>query len=76
MKDNDHSSIAQRWARLRFAIIGPLLACPPRRGQLRVELEMLARRRWMHPTSGELVTFGVSTIERWFYIAATNHTTR
>ena len=69
MKDNDHSSIAQRWARLRFAIIGPLLACPPKRGQLRVELEMLARRSWKHPTSGELVTFGVSTIERWFYIA-------
>ena len=26
------------WARLRFAIIGPLLAAPPPRGQLRGEL--------------------------------------
>ncbi len=23
-----------RWARLRFAIIGPVLAAPPRRGEL------------------------------------------
>ncbi len=69
MKDKDSDNTAQRWARLRFAIIGTLLACPPPRGQLRVELERLARRTWTHPTRGEPVTFAVSTIERWLYIA-------
>ena len=69
INDNDHSNIAQRLAWLRFAIIGPLPAYPPKRGQLRYELEMLARRSWKHPTSGEPVTFDVSTIERWLYIA-------
>lgn len=69
MKDNDHNSSGDRWARLRFAIVGPLLACPPRRGQLRDELEALARRSWNHPTSGERVSFAVSTIERWLYKA-------
>jgi len=34
-----------RWARLRFAIIGPLLAAPPAQGELRTALEGLARRR-------------------------------
>ena len=69
MQDNDPSDIAQRWARLRFAIVGPLLACPPRRGQLRYELEVLARRSWRHPTSGAPVSFAASTIERWLYKA-------
>ena len=38
-----------RWARLRFAIIGPLLAAPPAKGELRQALEALAKKRWKHP---------------------------
>ena len=35
-----------RWARLRFAIIGPLLAAPPPRGKLHQRLLDLSRSRW------------------------------
>lgn len=57
------------WARLRFAIVGPLLASPPKRGELRRELKRLARKKWEHPISRKLVSFSVPTIERWYYIA-------
>ncbi len=57
------------WARLRFAIIGPLLAAPPERGELHDALRALAQRRWRHPGTGEDVSFGVSTLERWYYAA-------
>ena len=40
-----------RWARLRFAIIGPLLAAPPKAGALRQALEALASKSWTHPVS-------------------------
>ena len=60
---------AQRWAQLRFAVVGPLLAAPPARGALQAELEKLAARQWRHPTSGAWVSFGRSTIERWFHAA-------
>lgn len=60
-----------RWARLRFSIIGPLLAAPPDAGQLQAALTGLAARRWRHPTAGGDVCFGVSTLERWYYVART-----
>lgn len=59
--------IHELWARLRFSVIGQLLAAPPEKGTLRSELEKLAGREWRHPTTGEPVRFGVSTIERWYY---------
>ena len=58
-----------RWARLRFAIIGPLLAAPPAKGQLQAALRELSGRSWQHPVSGEPVRFGVSTLEGWYYAA-------
>ncbi len=57
------------WAQLRFSIIGGLLASPPPKGQLRKELGFLASRRYRHPTEDRWVTFGASTIERWYYRA-------
>lgn len=59
----------ERWARLRFAIIGPLLAAPPERGELGAALQALSTRQWKHPGTGEAVCFGVSTLERWYYAA-------
>lgn len=59
----------RRWAELRFAIVGPLLAAPPRRGELGKALEELSGRTWHHPTTGAPVRFGASTIERWLYRA-------
>jgi transposase InsO family protein len=58
----------ERWARLRFAIIGPLLAAPPANGDLQTALKELSRRTWQHPITGAPITFGTSTLERWYYI--------
>lgn len=58
-----------RWARLRFAIIGPLLAAPPAAGELQSALTALSAKSWRHPRSGIDVRFGVSTLERWYYAA-------
>lgn len=59
----------ERWAQLRFSVVGHLLAAPPARGDLQRELERLAEKKWRHPVTGAPTTFGVSTIERWYYEA-------
>lgn len=67
---NDNDTPARvRWARLRFSIIGPLLAGPPEKGELKARLDELAARSWRHPTTGESARFSFKTIERWFYAA-------
>ena len=58
-----------RWARLRFSVIGALMASPPAPGGLRQALLVLAAKTWRHPDSGLDVHFGVSTLERWYYAA-------
>jgi putative transposase len=58
-----------RWARLRFAIIGPLLAAPPAAGELHDALNALAAKAWRHPFTGLEIRFGCSTLERWYYAA-------
>ena len=57
------------WAHFRFSVIGGLLARPPDPGKLQKELQEVARRRYRHPISGDWVSFGASTIERWYYRA-------
>lgn len=59
----------ERWANLRHAIVGALLAAPPRRGELRAALEALAARTYQHPITGEPVQFAFSTVERWLHLA-------
>jgi transposase InsO family protein len=58
-----------RWARLRFAVIGRLLAAPPELGELASILNELAAKSWQHPTTGAPVQFAVPTIARWYYTA-------
>jgi len=58
-----------RWARLRFAIIGPLLAAPPARGEVGKTLKQLSLKSWRHPVSGIPVRFSTATLERWYYTA-------
>ena len=58
-----------RWAHLRFSIIGNLLAAPPEAGLLLGALEALASRPWRHPETGLDIRFSASTLERWFYNA-------
>jgi putative transposase len=69
VKKTDHRSHHERWAYLRFCVVGQLLAAPPPKGELRAELERLAAREWPHPITGRLVRFGVSTLERWLHKA-------
>ena len=65
----DGNEYRERWARFRFAVVGPLLASPPQRGELGRELEQLGERTWKHPIEEHPVRFGVSTLERWYYQA-------
>ena len=59
----------ERWAQLRFSVVGPLLAAPPSAGELKLELQVLAGKTWNHPITGASVRFGFSTIERWYHQA-------
>jgi transposase InsO family protein len=59
----------ERWANLRFSVVGHLLAAPPRRGELQAELERLAAKQWRHPVTNEPTCFGLKTIQHWYYQA-------
>ena len=68
--DTHHADTHQaRWARFRFSIIGPLLSAPPEGGELKSTLEELSKKQWRNPTTGNPISFSVSTLERWFYRA-------
>jgi putative transposase len=71
MANHDPVSVRphDRWAHVRFAVIGALLAAPPQPGELHEALTALAARTWQHPTRGGPVRFARSTIERWYYQA-------
>ena len=70
MANDDHAPSARvRWARLRFQILGPLMATPADDGELKARIEELAARAWRHPTTGESIRFSFKTIERWWYVA-------
>lgn len=69
MSKQESSPARLRWARLRFSIIGPLLASPPESGELAARLDELCAKAYAHPTTGERVRFARSTLERWFYQA-------
>lgn len=60
----------QRWAQFRFSVIGELLSCPPLKGQLQQAICQLAQKNYRHPIdSNRVISFGASTIERWYYKA-------
>jgi transposase InsO family protein len=69
VKTSDTVSNHERWAYLRFSVVGQLLAAPPPKGELRREIEKLAAREWRHPITGLPVRFGVSTLQRWHHRA-------
>ena len=57
MSNHHDQQDRDRWARLRFAIIGPLLAAPPEPRQLHAALRDLSAKTWRHPvhrTAGAL----------------------
>lgn len=57
------------WSQLRFSVIGGLLARPPEPGKLGEEIKRLSGRCYRHPQKDAWVSFGASTIERWYYRA-------
>jgi len=65
---NDERTV-DRWARLRFAIIGPLLAAPPASGELKASLESLACKTWKHPINGTAFHYSAASLERFYYRA-------
>ena len=67
--DHESQNHPDPWGQFRFAVIGSLLTCPPEPGELQEELRRLAKRTYRHPRTGSPVTFGFSTIERWYYQA-------
>ena len=67
--NKDNVSRLHSWAQLRFSIIGGLLASPPEPGELGRQFKILASRRYQHPYKDECITYGASTIERWYYKA-------
>ena len=69
MRQHDETPAAVRWARLRFSIIGSLLASPASSGELKARIEELAARSWRHPTTGEPTRFSFKAIEHWYYAA-------
>lgn len=68
-RDEHGRRIPDRWAQLRHAVIGSLLASPPAPGTLHERLTALSTQPWTHPITGDRVRFGCSTIERWYYAA-------
>jgi len=69
MSDPEGTPPSVRWARLRFAVVAPLLASPPEHGELQERIAVLAAQKWKHPSTGEPISFDFKTIERWYYIA-------
>jgi putative transposase len=67
MGERRQSRIHDRWAQLRFSVIGQLLAAPPPKRALRSAFAKLAEQEWRHPATGEPVRFAASTIRRWYY---------
>jgi transposase InsO family protein len=69
MGEKNSATVHQRWALFRFSVVGSLLAAPAAHGELQVQLALLAAKSWEHPVSGKPTSFGLSTIQRWYYQA-------
>jgi hypothetical protein len=63
---------SQRWAQVRFAIIGTVLAHAgdQTQGGLRDQLRQLAQQMWQHPITGAPVRFAFSTMNRLKYFVS------
>ena len=66
-QEDDETPARLRWARMRFAIIGHLLASPPPPGEVGARIAELAKTPWRHPTTGDVLHISAKTIERMYY---------
>ena len=63
MGGKTHETTQEKWARLRHAVVAPLLVSPPEPGAMGAMLEMLSKQRYRHPTEPDRwETFGRSTV--------------
>ena len=69
MSQDEQAPARLRWARLRFSIIGQLLASPPEPGELAGRITELAAKPWRHPTRAQMMKLSAKTIERMYYAA-------
>jgi putative transposase len=69
LSDSQTPRSHERWAHFRLSVVGSLLSAPPSPGDLDAEIGRLALKAWRHPITGAPVSFGRSTIERWYYEA-------
>lgn len=69
MSQDEQAPARLRWARLRFSIIGQLLASPPEPGELAGRIAELADKPWRHPSRDETLKLSAKTIERMYYAA-------
>ena len=67
MGPGDETPMPLRWARLRFSIVGPLLASPPKWGELAGRIDALAAMTWKHPATGKELHYKAKTIEKMYY---------
>ena len=61
------SERANATALFRYGVIASLVGTDFDHGELKAELRRLAKQRWRSPGSPHTRTFGVSTLERWYY---------
>ncbi len=66
-------SVRDRMARLRFSIVGCLFAAPPKKGELKASIDMLAAKLWRDPLTGLDEMYSAKSIERWYYEAKCAH---
>jgi len=60
-------SKSERIGEFRLKIIGSLLASPPVQGDLKIQISKLADKSWLHPITGETLSYSIPTLERWYY---------
>jgi putative transposase len=56
-------------AEFRFAVIADLLVSPPCEGGLRQTIDLISRKPWKDPATGQPLQLSRRTIERWYYLA-------
>lgn len=70
MNGKTHSkSLHRLWAEFRFSVVGGLLPRKLEKGELKDQLQELAEKQWIHPTSGKPYRIAFSTVEAWYYKA-------
>lgn len=67
MKDLTPKDHAETLALYRAEIVGALTRRELERGELAAELEKLSKQRFRAPRSHHTRTYGVATLERWYY---------